>query len=103
MKYTEHFHLISTSITQGIKETNTIMKKTTLGLNGRIVIPKSIRKRMNIEEGSPLIITFEKDAVIVRAVKMTCALCGSPLESDRNLRLCDKCMVEAWKYCSNRK
>lgn len=40
------------------------MKKATLGKNGRIVIPKSYRDEMNIEEGSPLIITFEKGGFI---------------------------------------
>ncbi len=50
------------------------MKKAKLGLNGRIVIPKSIRKEMSIDEGSPLIITFEDGAMVVRTDKSTCGL-----------------------------
>lgn len=68
------------------------MYKITLGLNGRIVIPKSIRKQMNIKEGSPLIITFERGAVVVRLDKSICVLCGSQVNSDSSLQLCDKCI-----------
>lgn len=78
------------------------MKKATLGKNGRIVIPKSYREEMNIEEGSPLIITFEKGDVIVRQDKSTCALCGAMLKSNRTLRLCDKCVSEAVKFKSRK-
>ncbi len=74
-----------------------MMKKAKLGLNGRIVIPKSIRKEMNIEEGSPLIITYEEGAVMVRANQSTCGLCRSPIESNRTPRLCDKCIDEVLK------
>ncbi len=74
------------------------MKKATLGLNGRIVIPKSIRKEMNIEEGSPLVITYEEGAVVVRSDRSMCGLCGSTIESERSLRLCDKCIGEAFEY-----
>ena len=77
------------------------MKKATLGLNGRIVIPRSIRKEMNIEEGSPLIITFEEGAVVVRPDKSACGLCGALIESERALRLCDKCLQEAWNLHSS--
>ncbi len=78
------------------------MKKATLGKNGRIVIPKSYRDEMHIEEGSPLIITFEKGDVIVRHDKSTCALCGAMLKSNRTLRLCDKCVSEAVKFESRK-
>jgi AbrB family looped-hinge helix DNA binding protein len=80
------------------------MKKATLGLNGRIVIPKSIRKEMNIETGSPLIITYKEGAVVVRAEKSMCGRCGSPVEFERTLRLCDKCIEEVLKnHSSNSK
>ncbi len=76
------------------------MKKAKLGLNGRIVIPKSIRKEMNVEEGSPLVITYEEGAVVVRVDKSTCGRCGSPIEFERTLPLCDKCIGEVLKYHS---
>lgn len=68
------------------------MKKVTLGLNGRIVIPKSIRKEMSIDEGSPLIITFEDGAMVVRADQSACRYCGLTVESQRTMQLCDKCI-----------
>ena len=78
------------------------MKKATLGKNGRIVIPKSYRDEMNIEEGSPLIITFEKGNVIVSQDKSNCALCGALLKSNRALRLCDKCVSEVVRSRSSK-
>ena len=74
------------------------MKKATLGKNGRIVIPKSYREEMNIEEGSPLIITYEKGDVIVRHDKSACALCGASIEHEKILKLCDKCIEKAAKF-----
>ena len=74
------------------------MKKAKLDTQGRIVIPKPFRKAMNIEEGAPLLITFEHDAVVVRPDNSICKLCGSHIESERTLQLCDKCMEEVWKY-----
>ena len=73
------------------------MKKAKLDTQGRIVIPQSIRKEMNIEEGSSLVITYEDGAVVVRADKSTCGLCGTPIESERSLRLCDKCIGKVVK------
>ncbi len=73
------------------------MKKAKLGTNGRMVIPKSIRKVMNIDDGSPIIITYEKGAVVVRADKSICGRCGSPIEFERTLLLCDKCIGEVLK------
>mgnify|MGYP003294312866 CR=1 FL=1 len=78
------------------------MKKATLGKNGRIVIPKSYREEMNIEEGSPLIISFEKGDVIVRQDKTACVLCGAFLKDNRTLRLCDKCVSEAVRFHSSK-
>ncbi len=74
------------------------MIKARLGLNGRIVIPKPFRKAMNIDEGSPLIITYEEGAVVIRIDKNICGLCGAPIESERSLRLCDKCIGVALEY-----
>ncbi len=76
------------------------MKKAKLDTQGRIVIPKPFCKELNIKDGSPLIITFEEGAVVVRPDKFTCGLCGTPIESERSLRLCDKCIGEALKYHS---
>jgi AbrB family looped-hinge helix DNA binding protein len=74
------------------------MKKAKLGLNGRVVIPKPLCKVLNIVEGSPLIITLKDDAVVIRSDQSTCGLCGSPIESERTLRLCDECINKALKY-----
>ncbi len=78
------------------------MKKAKLGKNGRIVIPKSYRDEMNIEEGSPLVITLEKGDVIVRHDKSTCALCGALLKSNSTLRLCDKCVSKVVRFHSSK-
>ena len=77
------------------------MKKATLGKNGRIVIPKPFCRELNIAEGSPLLITLEEGAVIVRPNHSTCGLCGASIESERSLRLCDKCIGEVLKYHSS--
>ena len=74
-----------------------MMKKAKLDKLRRIVIPKPFCKELNIAEGSQLLITLEEGAVVVRPNQSTCGLCRSPIESNRSLRLCDKCIGEVLK------
>lgn len=77
------------------------MKKAKLDTQGRIVIPKPFCKELNITEGSPLIITLESGAVTIRPDHSICKLCGSPMESEKSLQLCNKCIEDALKYYSS--
>ena len=77
------------------------MKKAKLDNLRRIVIPKPFCKELNIGEGSQLIIALEEGTVVVRPNQATCGLCRSSIESNRSLRLCDKCIEEVLKYHSS--
>ena len=68
------------------------MKKTKLDKLGRIVIPKPYCKELNIITGSPLIITLEDGAVVVRPDKMTCRLCNVFIPDGSKIPLCDDCI-----------
>ncbi|MBN1043757.1 AbrB/MazE/SpoVT family DNA-binding domain-containing protein [Clostridium botulinum] len=63
---------------------------------GRIVIPKELRRVLNIEEGNPLEIYTEGEQVILKKYEPTCTFCGN---SNRNLNykgknICKDCLDE---------
>ena len=103
MEYSKGFRLTTKSITLDIKfiKRYKMMKKAKLDKLRRIVIPKPLCKELNIAEGSQLLITLEEGAVVVRPDQSTCGLCRSPIESNRSLRLCEKCIDEVLKYHSS--
>ena len=43
---------------------------------GRIVLPKEMRKTMNIHKKDPLEIFVEGDSIILRKYEATCIFCG---------------------------
>lgn len=43
---------------------------------GRIVIPKELRRTMQIEEGTPLEIFVDGDKIVLKKYEPACAFCG---------------------------
>ncbi len=43
---------------------------TKLSSKGQVVIPKNIRKKLNIDEGMPLIVTENNNSVIIKKVEI---------------------------------
>lgn len=50
---------------------------------GRIVIPSSIRRQLNLLPGEPVDIELEGSKIVLSPVKTTCGLCGS----DRDVKV----------------
>ncbi len=44
---------------------------------GRIVLPKSLRKRYHMNEGDPVEILVQGDQIILERYKPKCVICGS--------------------------
>ena len=44
---------------------------------GRVVIPKELRDKMYIEDGDPLEIFVENDAIVIQKYAAVCVFCGS--------------------------
>jgi AbrB family looped-hinge helix DNA binding protein len=62
---------------------------------GRVVIPKEVRRSMNIREGDPLEIFTDENGIIgfkKYTVEGTCIFCGSATELELLERpVCEKC------------
>lgn len=60
---------------------------------GRVVIPKELRDKMYIEDGDPLEIYVENDAVIIKKFAEICVFCGSDRELThfRGRNVCSSC------------
>ncbi|MDD5936803.1 MAG: AbrB/MazE/SpoVT family DNA-binding domain-containing protein [Clostridiales bacterium] len=68
---------------------------------GRIVIPKELRKTMDIEVGTPIEISVEGDSIILNKYEINCVFCGrtendSPLVCHEGKFIC-KCCIEHLK------
>lgn len=63
---------------------------------GRIVIPKEMRKKMDIESSDPIEIYVEGDKIILQKYKNACTFCGSSdsLVSFKGKNVCAECMKE---------
>ena len=63
---------------------------------GRIVIPKEMRKKMDIESSDPIEIYVEGDKIILQKYKNACTFCGSSdsLIAFKGKNLCAECIKE---------
>ena len=63
---------------------------------GRIVLPKSLRKRYQMNEGDPVEILVQGDHIILERYKPKCVFCSSQERVvEYNSRyICNTCLVE---------
>jgi transcriptional pleiotropic regulator of transition state genes len=64
---------------------------------GRIVIPKELRRTMNIEVGDPLEIYTEGEQIILKKYAPGCVFCGEVdrIVNFKGKHVCLKCLKEA--------
>ncbi|CVK18504.1 AbrB/MazE/SpoVT family DNA-binding domain-containing protein [Sporomusa sphaeroides] len=64
---------------------------------GRVVIPRELRRTLDIEEKDPLEIFVDGDRIILRKYNPGCVVCGSAdgLVSLDAVRLCPDCVKKA--------
>ena len=63
---------------------------------GRIVIPKEMRKKIDIGSSDPIEIYVEDDKIILQKYKNVCAFCGNSesLVSFKGKNICTECIKE---------
>lgn len=61
---------------------------------GRVVLPKELRKAMNIEEGQALEMYTEGEMIMLKKYQPGCHCCGSinVTATVQGIKLCDKCI-----------
>ena len=61
---------------------------------GRIVIPKEMRKRMDIANNDPVEIYVEGDKIILAKYQPACIFCGGTvgISDFRDKKVCEECM-----------
>lgn len=59
---------------------------------GRIVLPVSFREQLNITTDDKIVISLDKDKIILSPSKIHCALCSSSLHNSAEIRLCEDCI-----------
>ncbi|RAV22498.1 AbrB/MazE/SpoVT family DNA-binding domain-containing protein [Paenibacillus contaminans] len=63
---------------------------------GRIVLPKSLRKRYQMNEGDPVEILVQGDHIILERYRPRCVFCGSmeQVSDFREKHVCAACLTE---------
>lgn len=63
---------------------------------GRIVIPKEMRKKMDIANSDPVEIYVENDKIILTKYNPNCSFCGSETEvcEFKGKKICKACLEE---------
>ena len=63
---------------------------------GRIVVPKEMRKKLDIDVGTPLEIHLEGDAIVIKKDQESCIFClGTEGISDfKGKKVCESCLAE---------
>ena len=61
---------------------------------GRFVLPKELRKSLDINQNDYLQIFLDGDSIILRKSQLNCVMCGSPddLRDYRDKKICRKCI-----------
>ena len=59
---------------------------------GRVVIPKEIRKDLDIREGDPLFIRASERLIVMGKHKTLCAYCRVEISELSEFPLCDSCL-----------
>lgn len=74
-----------------MKSTGIVRKVDELG---RIVLPKELRRTMNIDVRDPMEIYVDGDCIILKKYNPSCIFCGSgdDLEEYRGKRVCKHCL-----------
>ncbi|MCD1260984.1 AbrB/MazE/SpoVT family DNA-binding domain-containing protein [Paenibacillus athensensis] len=63
---------------------------------GRIVLPKSLRKRYQMNEGDPVEILVQGDHIILERYRPKCVFCGNmeQVSEFRERHICGVCLAE---------
>lgn len=63
---------------------------------GRIVLPKSLRKRYQMNEGDPVEILVQGDHIILERYRPKCVFCGSmeQVAEFKERSICAQCLAE---------
>ena len=63
---------------------------------GRIVVPKEMRKKLDIKEGSLIEITMEGDTIVLKKDQAICVFCGAEGEMGafKGKTVCKSCLAE---------
>ncbi|MBQ4466511.1 MAG: AbrB/MazE/SpoVT family DNA-binding domain-containing protein [Oscillospiraceae bacterium] len=63
---------------------------------GRFVLPKELRKSLDIQQNDYLQIFLEGDEIVLRKSQLSCVLCGGTddLADYRDKKICRKCLAE---------
>ena len=67
---------------------------------GRIVIPKELRRTLDIEVGDPLEIFVDGEEVILRKYKPGCVFCGNVkyVVEFKGKKVCTNCIKDIYKW-----
>ena len=65
---------------------------------GRIVIPKSLRKKYGLSDGSTVEFLDTGDGIALKLAESHCKICRAKIPKDARFPLCERCIREVMEY-----
>ena len=65
---------------------------------GRVVIPIEYRRKLGVGADGAVLISMERDRIILTSAKKQCALCLCGGVNNVEIGLCDECISKVKKY-----
>ena len=59
---------------------------------GRVVIPITFRNKLGFKNKDKVFVSLKKNAIVITAREIRCALCDLKLEEEKNIPLCKNCI-----------
>ena len=73
------------------------MNKIVIDKLGRIVIPVSMRRSLDLKEGSELDISLDNDKIVLCRSSSLCKICYTKLMIPNEFCICEKCICKIKK------
>ena len=61
---------------------------------GRVVIPATFRKKLDIRERSKVLIYMHEDTIIISPSSKRCVICNKKLTEVNKIKICDDCILK---------
>ncbi len=67
---------------------------------GRITIPKDLREKFGLDEGTEISLSQSGDKIVISKNDAKCVICKSKTLADREIKVCEKCFIKLKEFYS---
>ncbi len=65
---------------------------------GRITIPKDLREKFGLDEGTEISLSQSGDKIVISKNDAKCVICKSKAIADSEIKVCEKCFIKLKEF-----